>query len=219
MPHSSPYEQFVAAIASGEDKVTESRCTQLGPADEQRLLTLTRADDGDTRWWSARGLAHCGTQTALAPLTDLLADADAGVRAAAALALAYIHRRLQDVDAAATVQAGEPSANRFSFPPTPPSHLQQMAALLEDPDGLVRQTASAALALCGDDAVPVLQSILEDSQQSARTRAARALGKIATIPAAIVLYHYLDDSNHLVRTHAYETLDALGLLENQLVVV
>jgi hypothetical protein len=43
-----------------------------------------------------------------------------------------------------------------------------------------------------------------------------ALRKIATVPAARLMFQYLNDDNYLVHTYAYEGLDEMGLLENVL---
>ena len=121
------------------------------------------------------------------------------LRAAAALALVHLHSRAPAAVAPA---------------------LDTVAALLTDDDGLVRQTAADCLAQCGDDAVPALGRVLRESaHQGARTRAAGALRKIATMKAAAILYPLLNDPNHLVRMYAYEGLDEMGLLENVLVVL
>jgi HEAT repeat protein len=97
-------------------------------------------------------------------------------------------------------------------------HLDQVAECLKDDDGMVRQVAADALAQCGDDAVPALARILfQQPHEGARTRAAGALRKIATMKAAGVLYALLNDPNHLVRAYAYEGLDDMGLLETVLV--
>jgi HEAT repeat protein len=131
-------------------------------------------------------------------LAARLQDVQPAVRAAAALALAHLHAR----DAASV---------------TP--WLDAVAGLLEDEEGYVRQAAADSLALCGDDGVPPLGSVLRYStHQGARTRAAGALRKIATMPAAAILYALLNDQNHLVRAYAYEGLDEMGLLENVLVI-
>jgi HEAT repeat protein len=128
-------------------------------------------------------------------LAGVLADPDAGVRAVAVRALAQLYPRCPD---------------------RAQTCLPAMATLLRDPDGLVRQAAADALALCGEDAVPLLAEILAQGSAPERSRAAYALRKMACLPAAVVLYRYLDDENLLVRTHAYEGLDDLGYLENTL---
>ena len=115
------------------------------------------------------------------------------MRAAAALALGYLYARVPDAVTPA---------------------LDQVAALLSDNEGMVRQAAADCLALCGDGAVEALGRILRHStHQGARTRAAGALRKIATMRSAAILYPLLNDGNHLVRMYAYEGLDEMGLLK------
>ncbi len=95
--------------------------------------------------------------------------------------------------------------------------LPQVARLLADDDGFVRQAAADSLAQCGDAAVPALATVIfQCKHEGARTRAAGALRKIASMKAAGVLFRCLNDHNHLVHTYAYEALDEMGLLENVL---
>lgn len=191
-------QEFLAAIARGDDDVTEQCALELTQADEPALLALATTGDADARWWAVRGLAHAGTAAALPALNHTLQDPDPAVRAASALAVGYLYGR-------------EPDAV------TP--ELAQVAALLADDDGIARQAAADALARCGDAAVPALGSVLRSSShEGARTRAAAALRKIATMKAAAILYPLLNDANHLVRMYAYEGLDEMGLLENVLVI-
>lgn len=191
------FDTFLAAIAAGEDETTERLALQLSPAAEPALLALLAAPDADPRWWGVRALARCGGTTAVPGVAAQLADADPGIRAAALLALAHLHQRHPDAAA---------------------SHLDRVAECLKDDDGMVRQVAADALAQCGDDAVPALARILfQQPHEGARTRAAGALRKIATMKAAGVLYALLNDPNHLVRAYAYEGLDDMGLLETVLV--
>ena len=195
----SPLAVFISAIAAGDDERTELLALQLTSVDEPYLIDMTGAADVDVRWWAVRGLAVAGSSMASPPLQGCLADADSSVRAAAALALAHLHAR-------------EPAAVREA--------LSAVAACLADDEGMVRQAAADCLALCGDDAVPALAGVLRDGQhEGARTRAAAALRKIATMKAAAALYPALNDPNHLVRMYAYEALDEMGLLENVLVVL
>jgi HEAT repeat protein len=96
-------------------------------------------------------------------------------------------------------------------------HLPQLATLLADRDGMVRQVAADTLAQCGDRAIPALVDLLRFStDQGARSRAAYALGKIRTMAAAPALYRCLNDPNYLVHTYAHEALEQMGLLENML---
>lgn len=198
MNNQSPIATFCAAIAAGDDDITEALALQLPPDAEPALLALLTAPDADQRWWGVRALAACGGTAALPDVAARLVDDDPAVRAAALLALAHLHQRHPD---AAT------------------PYLDRVAECLRDDDGMVRQVAASALAQCGDDAVPALARILfQQSHEGARTRAAGALRKIATLKAAGVLYALLNDPNHLVRTYAYEGLDDMGLLETVLVI-
>ncbi|MFN8495469.1 MAG: HEAT repeat domain-containing protein [Caldilineaceae bacterium] len=198
MSETITFQKFLNAIAADHDDQTEQLVPQLTPADEAALLALLQAPDMNQRWWAARALAHCGTSTAVPGLLAALDHEDSALRSAAALALGHLY-------------IGEPDAVR--------PVLDQIAAKLSDDDGMVRQTAADALVLCGNDAVPALAQILQGTHEGARTRAAYALRKIATMKAAGVLYHCLNDTNYLVHMYAYEGLDELGLLENILVVV
>ncbi|MCS6826617.1 MAG: HEAT repeat domain-containing protein, partial [Caldilinea sp.] len=165
--------------------------------DEPALIELLSSPEENERWWALRALAACGSANAAAPIARCLDDPVTAVRAAAALALAHLHRR---------------------YPSEVTPLLEQVAARLADEEGMVRQIAADALAMCGDDAVPALARILfEQRHEGARTRAASALRKMATRKAASILYALLNDPNPLVRTYAYEGLDEMGLLETILV--
>lgn len=191
-------EQFRAAIADNDDATAEAVSQQLEPRWTAALCDATQSPDVDMRWWAVRALAICGERAAVDAVVSQLSDADAGVRAAACRALAELHKR---------------------FPAEVAPHLPALAEMLADEDGLVRQSAADALALCGDAAVPVLESVLAGQHEGARTRAAQALGRIATLRAAPALYRHLDDPNHLVRMYAYTALEEMGLLENVLLSV
>lgn len=191
-------QEWLAAVARQDDDEAERLTAALTPADEPTLLALANGADGEERWWAVRGLALVGGADCSTALVLRLQDRLPQVRAAAALALAHLHARQP---AAVTAQ------------------LDAVAGLLEDDEGYVRQAAADSLAFCGDDGVPPLGSVLRySSHQGARTRAAAALRKIATMPAAAILYALLNDQNHLVRAYAYEGLDEMGLLENVLVI-
>lgn len=197
MTHEQRLADFLAAIESGDDALAEHCALALPPEDESALIALLTTSNTDLRWWVVRALAACGAAAAPAAVAAQLNDSDSSVRAAALLALAHLHQR-------------QPAA----VAPL----LDLAAAALKDDDGLVRQTASDALAMCSDDAVPALAHVLfQQSHEGARTRAAAALRKIATMKAASVLYPLLNDPNHMVRMYAYEGLDEMGLLETVLV--
>lgn len=195
--NSERFTSFLDAVAAGADKETEQRALALTTENSPALITLLRSADADVRWWATRALAVCGEADAASAIAPLLQDAESSVRAVALLALAHLHQR---------------------HPTQVTPLLDQVAERLKDDDGLVRQTAADALSMCGDDAVPALARILfEQSHEGARTRAASALRKIATMKAAGVLYAVLNDPNHMVRMYAYEGLDEMGLLETVLV--
>lgn len=192
-------ERFLQAIATDDDEMTEDIVYQLQPQDEEWLLDMTHADDVNQRWWAVRALALCGSIDSLPMLMQLLDDTDAGVRAATLLALAHLHDRLP-------AEAIGPA-------------LAPMANCLADDEGYVRQAATDALALCGDDAVDTLADVLAGEHDGARTRATASLRKIATKKSAAILYQHLNDPNYLVHLYAYEALDEMGLLENQLLIL
>jgi HEAT repeat protein len=191
-------ERLLAAIAAGDDDTAEQQALLLTVDDESALVALASAADVDERWWAVRGLAVCGGEAAVPALAAVLRDSDSGVRAAAALAAHHVYLR--------NPTAAQPL-------------LALVAGLLADDDGMVRHVAADALAQSGDDAVPALGEVLRTSpHEGARTRAAAALRKIATLRAAALLYPLLNDPNPLVRMYAYEGLDEMGLLENILLV-
>ncbi len=191
-------QELLAAIARQDDEEAERLAQLLEPADEPVLLELLESTNEDERWWAVRGLALAGSQRCIPQVGQSLHDEAAAVRAAAALALSQLYARC---------------------PMEVVTELDAVATLLADDEGYVRQAAADSLAQCGDDAVQALGHVLRTSEhQGARTRAAGALRKIATMKAAAILYALLNDENHLVRAYAYEGLDEMGLLENVLVI-
>jgi hypothetical protein len=191
------YERYRAAVAAGQDAKAEALVALLRPTDEPALLEMAGAPAASRRWWALRGLAHCGDKPTIPVVVAALADADPEVRAAAALALGSLGQR-------------QPEDTR--------PYLATLAERLNDADGLVRQAAAGGLAQCGDPAVQVLAQTLAHGQDKARVWAAHALHRIGSPDAAAVLYRHLNDPNPLVRHHAHETLDRLGLLENVLLI-
>jgi HEAT repeat protein len=189
------FTRFLTAILAQNDEQAEALATELQPSDEHLLLDLARSWDCDQRWWAVRALACHGSAEAIPVLVNALGDNDASVRAVAALSLGDLYR---------------------ACPGAIESTLGQVATLLGDEEGFVRQAAADGLALCGDAAVNLLSALLQVPHGGARARAAYTLRKIATMKAAAVLYTYLNDPNHLVRAYAYEALDEMGLLENLL---
>ena len=194
----TPLDRFMAALAASDlseadsDERMEALAQELAPSAERTLLPFLAASDIDQRWWTVRALALIGSGQAAPPLAGRLDDDDAGVRAAACLALGSLHRRAPDAAA---------------------PWLPALALRLTDEEGFVRQAATDALAQCGDAAVPALARVLAESHDGARTRATIALRKIGTLRAAGVLFQLLNDANYLVRAYAYEALDEMGFLE------
>lgn len=197
MNRTTPFHTFLTAIAAEDDERAERCALELTPVDEPALVELLSSPNDNERWWAIRALAACGSANAATSIARQLDDPVPAVRAAAALALAHLHQR---------------------HPTDIAPLLDRVAAHLTDEEGLVRQIAADALAMCGDDAVPSLARVLfEQPHEGARTRAAAALRKMATRKAAGLLYALLNDPNPLVRTYAYEGLEEMGLLETVLV--
>jgi HEAT repeat protein len=188
-------ERFDAAAVAGKDEQAEALADLLTADDLPVLRHMLESGHMDRCWWGIRGLAKVGDAGAVPLVVDQLHHADPAIRTAAAMAVGEMHVR--------HAQAVKP-------------HLPHLVHLLADSDGLAGQAASNALALCGDDAVDVLAEALRSDLDSVRVRAAAALHRIGTQKAAIPLYHHLEDPNPLVRHHAYEALDDLGLLSNVL---
>lgn len=189
---------FTTLIAANDDDTTEAAVLELSLHDESWLMELAASDDPDQCWWGIRALALHGTEACAPHLAESLDHEDATIRAVSVLALAHLFER-------------EPQSVQSLTP--------AMAQRLGDDDGSVRQTATDALAQCGDGAVDALASVLEGSNQAARTRATAALRKIGSMNAAAILFRYLNDNNYLVRSFAYEALDEMGLLETRLLIL
>ena len=169
--------------------------------DEQaeRLVVSLTSEDESALLAAVADNAVAGNSVDVDGNVVTLTMGDPLMRSCALLALAAIHARQPQI-----VQP----------------QLARMVQRLQDDDGMVRQSASDALAQCGDDAVPLLSDVLRYGEhQGARTRAAQALRQIATMPAATVLYHCLNDANYMVHTYAYEGLEEMGLLETMLLAV
>jgi HEAT repeat protein len=189
-------EKFVRAVHTETEEQIEILALQFTSEHEPILLALLPSADNELRWWVVRSLAYCGTPAAISALIASLDMNDVALRAAASKALGELYTR---------------------HPTDVQPCLLALAEHLSDDDGLVRQVVADTLAQIGDDAVPVLAHMLQGTHSAARTRAAYALGKIATLQAAPVLFGCLNDLNYLVHNYAYEALDAMGLLENVLV--
>ncbi len=191
----TPLERFLAAAAAGADDQAEALVGQLSHRDVPGLVRWARTRSPDLRWWALRGLAQVGDGRAVPVLVAALEDPCSELRVVAARALARVYSRAPD--------AVRP-------------HLARLADLLADPDGMARQAASDALAQIGPEAVDVLAQALASPEPARRARAAAALHRMGHRAAAGPLYGVLEDEHPLVRHHAHEALDELGLLNNLL---
>ncbi len=203
MPLDDLVQTLLDALAAADDDAAEAAAQAMENRAEllPALRPLLADADPDRRWWGVRALALVGGPEAARLSEESLADADEAIRCAAALALGHL-RAAQAVPA--------------------------LMARLADASGWVRDSAADALALIGEPALAALTDALADPRDAVRVRAAGAVRKIilpglrdlkiAAAPpiyrAAIeALYRALNDSNRLVRTNAYETLDRLRLFE------
>jgi HEAT repeat protein len=193
MNESVTVQRLKAAIAAQDDELAEKLVQRLAVEDEPALIGMAKSDDADMRWWAVRSLALVGTADCVGCVTETLSDSNSALRAAGALAIAHLHERA-------------PEETRGA--------MANLAQMLTDDDGLVRQSAADSLAMCGDDAVEALAGIIDSLHDGARARAAYSLRKICTERAAELLYPLLDDPNHLVRSYAYDGLDDMGAFEN-----
>ncbi len=193
---SAAVDKLLSAVEIQDDDAAEAVVPALTAADEPALLQLLDHENADMEWWVVRALGACGTVAAIRPLLTHLQSPNAALRTVTLMALGQLAIR---------------------HPAAMTAHLPQLTTLFTDHDGMVRQVAADALAQCGNLAVPALVDLLRcGTDQSARSRAAYALGKIGTMEAAAPLYHCLNDPNYLVHTYAYEALEKMGLLENML---
>lgn len=185
-----------AAVAAQDDAAAELAVAQLTAADEPLLIARLAGATGDVAWWILRALAQWGGAASVDPILAYLDADDAALRLVAIKALGQLAERT---------------------PTTMQPHLAQLADHLREPDGFARRVAADALVQAGNAAIPPLVALLRESRdQSVRTHAAYALGKLATPEAAPALYRCLNDANYLVHTYAYEALEQMGLLENTL---
>jgi HEAT repeat protein len=185
--------ELLDRLTRGEDPGREAAAVALGRAGEaavEPLAALLEADDADSRWWAARALAEVGGEVAVEPLAGALGDLDSDVRACAALALGQMGA---DLGRRATTFA------------------RSLAACLGDESAFVASIAADALSMIGEPAVEALTGMLEAESSHARLLAVRALGRIKDPSAVEPLLGLLEDPSYLVRYHAQEALEALGV--------
>jgi HEAT repeat protein len=196
-------QALLNAIAADDDEQAERvvRAFATLPGVLPALRPVLGDPDENRRWWAVRGLALIGGEEAERLLAEHLSDPDEPTRCAAALGLGQLRAE---------------------------SAIPLLLTALADPSGWVRDSAADALAMIGAPSLPGLVEAIADTRDGVRVRASRAIGRIVGpalagktlndydreyIPALTALYTALNDPNHLVRTHAYDTLNGLGLFD------
>ena len=183
----SLWQQFLDAIAAGDDAHTEEAALALGCLGETALpplRDLMASENPDHRWWAARALAAVATPAARQLLITALSDPDADVRACAA-------QGLGELQAAEAVDG--------------------LVRCLSDPSPFVSRIAADGLARIGPPAVPALVAALQEGEVPARAGAARALSIIQPEEAIPALCAALDDPSAIVTYYAEEALERMGV--------
>ena len=181
-----------AARYARGDNIRYSAAQALVTIGEPALSALIEAlsDEGaEVRRVAAISLGRVGNPSATAPLIGALRDADGLVRGRAAEAL------LQVGDCQATIDRIDAAGVLDAF-------------VL----ALVGRRATGALTEIGPNAVAMLTQDLQDADETARSRAAVALGRMGPVAADAIpaLTKLLNDGDKGVRTVALEALTRLG---------
>jgi HEAT repeat protein len=196
-------QALLDAVAADDDEQAEQvvRAFATLPGVLPALRPLLDDDDENRRWWAVRGLALIGGDEAERLLVEHLSDPDEPTRCAAALGLGELRSE---------------------------AALPALMAALADASGWVRDSAADALSMIGVPALPGLVEAMKDTRDGIRVRASRAIGRTVGpalagktlneygreyLPALTSLYAALNDTNRLVRTNAYDTLNGLGLFD------
>ena len=175
------------AIARGDDEAAEAAVQALlneGETAVPALLTFSRTDDPEARWWALRALAEIPHPAVPPRLQEALHDPDPAVRHVAALGLRH--------------QPHKAAAN-------------DLIALLADPDRLLAHLAADALAAIGEAATPALITVLTEGTPAARIEAARALAQIGDKRSIPALFEALDSPSPFVEHWANEGLERMGV--------
>jgi HEAT repeat protein len=189
----SAIETFIAELASGDDSRAEAVVNELASLGERALpalLGFLHENDGssphqaDRRWWALRAIAEIECPEARDVLLQALTDSDPRLRQCALLGL-----RLQPDERL----------------------LRQASALLADRDALTAALTADALIALGEQATPALVKALQNSPQSARLHAVRALARIQDPRSIPVLFKALDEDSALMEYWASEGLERLGV--------
>jgi bilin biosynthesis protein len=172
-------------LTSGNDDQAEAAAQKLnnfGDVAYQNLVDLLNSTDADTRWWAVRALANFTEQNVADHLISALDDPDLSVQQCAALALCQNP----------TNQA-----------------INALIKAINSHDPILARLAGEALTSIGESAVLPLIEVLENSSQSARLVAARALAMISDPRAIPALYAILGEDSALLDYWANEGLDRM----------
>lgn len=178
---------LVEDLISGDDDRAEQAALHIssyGEAAIHWLRPLQNDPQPDHRWWLARTLSRIRSAASTRILIQLLADANADVRACAVYALGEAH-----ADGA----------------------VDHIAELLNDSSVYVSAMAADTLARIGRASVPILIERLKHGTPLEHARSAKALLAIldpSSIPALIAA---LDDDSPVVEHYASEALTRLGV--------
>jgi HEAT repeat protein len=178
---------LVAEFTCGSDQRAELAALQLSAAGSQSLDTLNELledQNPEVRWWATRSLADIHTVEVIPLLLKTLNDSDSAVQQCAALAL-----------------RGQPV----------PAAIPQLISALDAEDRLLSRLAGDALIAIGEDAVPALIAVMDDSPHSARLEAARALAAIGDTRAVPVLIKVLDQDSAIMEHWAEQGLEKMGV--------
>jgi len=174
-------------LISGDEARAEAAVPLLidvGTDATTALKKMSKSKNVDARWWSVRTFGQ-SPQCPIEWLTTfLIKDPAPEVRQCAALVLSM---RPDEKGTQSLVQA------------------------LSDDDGMVVSLAVKALVNIGESAVPLLIQTVENSRQSARIHAMRALAEICDHRAIPVMMRVMGEDSSLLQYWAKEGLERLGL--------
>jgi HEAT repeat protein len=181
-------EALCVELTSGDDLRAEVAAVGFPAYGQEGLLclqSLLKDKSADVRWWAVRALASFEQVEQFLPdLLTALADPDADVRQAAAMALCH-----------------HPS----------PKALDVLIKALADGDTMTSRLASNALAQLGSQATLPLLDVLSNGAASARLEAARALVEIKdprSIPGLMIAQ---DTDSALLQYWAGLGLEQMGV--------
>jgi HEAT repeat protein len=178
--------ELISELASGDEARAEAAAFEiacLGEAAISPLKGLLTAADPDHRWWAVRALAAMQAPP-IALLRVALVDPEAGVRAAAALALTL-----------------HPA----------PDVVAELIHALDDDDSLVSGLAVGALIAIGHPAVPALLERYDASRIRTQIHMMRALAEIRDHRAIKLMMRELEQRSAIVQHWAQAGLEGLGL--------